>query len=259
MKDIKVGIELEGIYNNDVLKESVKTAGGYGFNRGIPVNSFWKHSSDSSLSPSGEFPHPTTAEIIQFPVVGRERFVSSLKAFQELALGNELKDFAAFNSTCGCHIHFSIPENLYKNIFVSHIEKMRDNFFTKLKNSDLRPELVKGIIKHYDRDFSRKIVKSDQENISKGNLDKRTELHVSCEREGKGVEWRSFNLLGVQSWEEFYKVLSIGYDCVEDFLASLKKLHMEESVSIKTPKIPRPKSITLTIPAGLKRFKRCAI
>ena len=258
MKEIKVGIELEGIYNDDLLSQSMSSQGGYGFNKGSPINSFWKHSTDGSLTSEGEYTHSKTAEIIQYPVVGRHRFVSSLKAFQELAQGNELKDFVTFNKSCGCHIHFSIPENLYKNLLVEKIEGMRENLFRKLKNSDLRKDLVNGIIKHYNRDYAKNVRREDQQGIFKGNLDRRMELNVQSEIDNKGLEWRAFNLYGTKTWEEFYTLMDIGYDCIEEFIESLRNISIVDNISVQTPKIPKPKTMIFTIPS-LKRFKKCVI
>lgn len=259
MKELKVGVELEGIYNNNILKENVSVSGGYGFSKGSPINTFWKHTSDGSLRNEGEFESGTCAEIVQFPVVGRERFFTSLKAFQELANGEELKKFVSFNKSCGCHIHFSVPEVMYKNILVDQIEKMRENLFSKLKSSNLKPSLIEKIIKHYDRDYAKKIKKDDQAQISKGNMERRCELNVSCEREQKGIEWRAFNLHGITTWDEFYTLFNIAYDCLEDFIASLQKVSISETISVKTPKIPKPHAFIMTVPSALKRFKRCAI
>jgi hypothetical protein len=258
MKEIKIGIELEGIYNNDLLKQSMTSVGGYGFSKGSTINSFWKHTTDGSLTHEREYPNPICAEIVQYPVVGRSRFITSLKSFQELALGNELKDFVTFNKSCGCHIHFSIPEQLYKNLLVENVEFLRESLFKKLKNSDLPSRVVNGIIKHYGRDYAKMIKKTDQQNIFKGNLDRRTELNVMSEIDNKGLEWRSFNLLGVETWKEFFDVLNIGYDCIEEFIESLRKIRVEENLVVDVPKIPKPKTVVYTIPC-LKRFKKCAI
>jgi hypothetical protein len=145
---------------------------------------------------------------------------------------------------------------MYKNIFVQHVEQMRENFFKKLRESGLSKSLVEGIIKHYNREYAQSLKKTDQKNISEGRVDKRVELNVSCERDNKGIEWRAFNLLNVKTWSEFYTLMNIGYDCLEDFIQSLQNTHIEEELVIQTKKIPKPHSTVLNICSALKRFKR---
>ena len=41
-----------------------------------------------------------------------------------------------------------------------------------------------------------------------------TEFNYRSELDNKGFEWRSFNLMGVKTWEEFKILMGIGFECI---------------------------------------------
>jgi len=208
-----IGIEIEGIFNGSLVN----------FNRCKFKN--WKIKEDGSLRAEGEFEVGFPKELISVPVERRATFFKQLKEFKdEIAPnGEELFDIVSFNSTCGCHIHFSIKERLIANKICSElIKEFRDDFFKGLRELNITKGVATDIIAHYFRKYSKK-----QRNYNKfnhyGHNRRYKEFNRLSEMDHKGMEWRSFNLLGVSTWKDFFTILLYAYDCINKLLKRLKK------------------------------------
>ena len=53
-------------------------------------------------------------------------------------------------------------------------------------------------------------MKDNWKNNSPTNGRRYSEFNFYSIEENKGFEWRSFNLMGIKTWDEFYKMMSLG-------------------------------------------------
>lgn len=219
-----LGTEIECIINPDkfITKEF---NGGYGFRNGKNLNSFWVETYDASVYSSNIFPSEKCLEIIQKPI-SEVHFQESLNAFKDLFSG-ELSDCVYFNKSCGAHIHFSLPKKLVKYFTFEKFKRFREMFFNNLENSGLRADLIADIRKQYFRDYAKE-VKTETEfnkiiNDLKNSNYRKYEINLTCEEGGKGIEWRSFNLMNVKTWDEFFKMYDIALKTIQDFIQVLTK------------------------------------
>lgn len=206
-----LGFEVEGLYKH------VTERGGYGSQSGERVSPFWSASVDSSiefrtLKEQEEQLHPV--EIVS-DILTRDKVKEAFEDFKKLITNGrniELEKVASFNDSCGCHIHFKLPEcndmktevsfycvDLMKNIFDRRIT-------TAVKKGLLTPLVAKKILKRYYRSYSKK-------NTTKYGRDS---LHWSDEF--GTLEWRSFNITGVKTWKDFDTLINIALGTIDEFL-----------------------------------------
>ncbi|MCH7534155.1 MAG: hypothetical protein IH948_00115 [Bacteroidetes bacterium] len=215
---IKIGVEIECIYNPRLIE---MYPGEY--HDGNPIGGLanWIVEYDSSLSTSSAMGfNGNTAEIISSVIMGKESFFREIKKFMDFFSQNgknELKKVLHFNKTCGSHIHIGIirkPHMFYKKVSNNCLIKTRNKFLRDIgKNQIISTSARKNIIDNYFRTFSRKSWQDhNRENIS---FEKNYEFNFYSERQGKGIEWRGLNMIGIKTWEEFYEFWKIVYNCVE--------------------------------------------
>ena len=267
-----LGIEIECEVNTKLIRVSKDNY--HGTHPIRIANDYWKAECDGSLRNS-KFPMSDTVEFISKKLVSFNNMKTALEEFKayfskvkpvpvfsvfgttpqainsedtELELGEILN----FNNSMGCHIHFSLDKDykfkklmLYKGYAMA-----RNKFFSLLKSSTIIPEDTKaGILKHYSRQYARKLKPNDVKNGY--SMDRRTEFNLCSERDGRGLEWRSFNLLGITTWNEFFEMFRIAEEVIKYFDIIKKKLSQINRVKINTsliaPLIPLSEERNITL------------
>lgn len=194
----------------------------------------WDVKGDGSLRRSGIFENEDCLEFCNTKPLTREELIEGLKPFKEVGELNELVDF---NESSGLHIHFSVENwKLDKLILSSAVQKMRNECFKRIEKSDLREELKESVIKQYNRNYARRTTTTQLIN-NKGR--RYSEMNYLSFLNNKGMEWRSPNMVGVKSWAEFDKLLTIYLDCVE-FLVDLISKEQTETLKLITPRMKKP-------------------
>lgn len=200
----KIGIELEGCYNGEVLREIHPK-----------LNKYFDVVMDGSLRNSYIFPTELKRELITHVKKDKKGFFNSLKYLRDLS-NCELKDFVDFNSSTGTHVHFEFDNIKFKNVEIKRLYALRRRFFKKLNDSSINSkQLIKN---HYFRDYAKEINKN-----SSWYNQKYSEFNLVSEVRNKGFEWRSLNLLGVKTWKEFFEFFEIVYNCLIWFNKYLNK------------------------------------
>ena len=191
----KIGCELEGCYNGlyfPLLENK--------------LNKYFECVGDVSLHYSNIFNSEYCRELITKVKKDKKGFFNALKHLKKLS-GTELNSFVDFNSTSGCHIHFSFNNISFKNIDTKWLYPLRRRFFKKLALSNIKSK--DEIKKQYFRNMAKEVNKNKN-----WYRDKFSEFNLLSERNGNGFEWRSINLMGVKSWEEFFELFEIVYSCL---------------------------------------------
>lgn len=233
-RDIGVGTEIECILNDDLEHINSLEEGEY--HDGVKLNTYWEMQADSSLDYEGKFPNERCSEIVSYKQTSRENFFKALKSFENLISDNgtyELKNVVYFNKSCGCHIHFSCGKRKFKDLIpFEYIIRLRKVFFDKLdKSKIIKEEHKKAIKEHYFRHYAIKLTK---DNYTRGR-ERHSEFNVQSEEAGYGLEWRSFNLRNITSWDEFHELFKIAFDSLE-YLFNIKEKGYTMKQNIKIPK-----------------------
>ena len=255
-KKIKIGIEIECILNNDILDFIPK--GDY--HNGITLKDIdgkeyndWKCEGDASINAGKIFHNYKQIEFVSMTFKSKQDFFNGIEKFINVISCNgkyELKQVMEVNKSCGCHIHLSKGKKQYLKYVHSHfLEDTRKRFFKNLMSSKLPTQIKEAIKEQYDRSYSRVLTKEELLN-SRHNSNRGVEWNFCSERKGQGLEWRSFNINKVETWEQFRKLMGIAFQSLEPlFLSSIgwKKGNfykvdidlpeeIEEEHKIKTPK-----------------------
>lgn len=110
MKNILLGVEIESICNYDII-DNIEIGN---YHEGIAISglpSFFAEE-DGSLRYNNEFDNPLTVELVSKCFKGKEAFFKGLQDFEiffSCSGKYELKKVLYFNSSCGSHLHFSVP------------------------------------------------------------------------------------------------------------------------------------------------------
>ena len=200
---IKIGIEIEGVFNGNYTPEEIGE-----YHESERLNNFWNVERDSSINRSFIFDEEEKIEYISNILYSEEELKKALISFRNsFGSKKQLNKLMYFNKSCGCHIHFGLEKKFfYKVIPYDLLIKTRNYFFKELNNSDLRKELKDSVKKQYFRSYAMKLKK---EAYNKGYTPRYCEFNVSSEKQGRGLEWRSFNLRNVETWKEFNKMFEI--------------------------------------------------
>jgi hypothetical protein len=209
-KIIKSGIEIECSLNRELIDiyAHKKPKG-------------WKFHPDGSLRTFGEFNRVTLIEFVSTISYGKNRFRKKLLSFKEWVINNsketDLKKVISFNQSCGLHLHMGLnySNDISKLLCVEVIDKFRKDFFKGLDKLNIKQELKDNIKKHYFRKYS---VKTTKLNYQPNSSDRYKEINRISERQNKGLEWRSFNILGCDNWNDFIIVIMFAYECFEKLI-----------------------------------------
>lgn len=234
---MKIGIELECIYNRGLLD---LPHGDY--HNGIDINDYWESQRDSSINTSHKFAREEICELVTHKTLGSKKemvkAIMSLKeTFEDLSKREEeLKKLLYFNNSCGAHIHFSLPNyNFWQYASGKIFKKARTKFFSLLDKSKKIDDAVKlKIKKQYSRSHSRTIGNARQ------RKERNVEWNFKSEASGRGMEWRSFNVIGIDTWENLVEMFEIAWKTLEWMSKECKKWSEKNNTTVvhqvKTPK-----------------------
>jgi len=227
---VVLGLEIEAVVNRNKLKDL--RIEGYHSHSSYSYGDLWKIETDSSLHEDNEFSNGAPMEFISKKLVGKRKFKKALDVFKiEICKSIPLSKVLAFNSSCGAHVHFSVPGKVSPRAHFRLFEKLRKSFLTKIKNSQVLPNKTKEEIKkQYFRSYSTKLNKIDFLRRSK----RKCEFNFTSEESNKGMEWRSINLKGVKTWEELEEVYDIVYSCINKFSTLIQKYNVAEKISFNS-------------------------
>lgn len=234
MKKVRIGIEIECIYNHHIVDFN---KGGYHRGVTIPNLPLWEAQDDGSVSSrmsEDSFEDGSDVELVSDLLKGKSEFDEAIQnIFQYFSRNGryELKEVLSFNQTCGCHMHLSLNGYRFENsAMVGILFEARNYLRNRIKMSKILPKNVKTkILKHYYRDYAPRINPKNYTNI-------RGEFNLGSERSGHGLEWRSLNLYGVSKWSEFFEVMKIFYESIEHLCRLSQNYTIETDFKIK-PKL----------------------
>lgn len=212
-----LGLEIELIYN----RTKVKTFDIGEYHNGVTFGKYWKVERDGSLRLNGKFSIENSSEFVSRCLKSKKAYFSALKEFKDFFSSNglyELKEVLDFNNSTGSHIHIGLKDkNISKFVHIDELSKIRRLFFKLVKNSNILQEKTKeSILKHYFRHYAQK--NNDINHLDTNNRYK--EFNLRSELEGKGFEWRSLNLNGVEYWSEFEEMFKIFFICAQNIIKS---------------------------------------
>lgn len=224
MVQIKFGIEIENCFNS--LTTGFQIAGYHSENFGENFD-YWSVTRDSSLNVTG-IPyswkeHADVAELVSQVAYGKEELLNFIQELQDKYPGKELKDVFYFNTSCGAHLHFSTWKEKEKQMTTMvNYRKLRTNVFKRI-NEEL-PHIFPKFKKQYFRGYA----KEQKEDF----INKLERLEFNYTDLSKGIEWRSFNLMGVTTWDELKKMVTIATEELENILDIYEKSNSEETITI---------------------------
>lgn len=247
---IKVGIELECVFNNRVVSLPL---GSYHSDtpmrhKGKTVPG-WLAETDGSVSQSSdcswEYNLGDEAEFIMKAQKSLKDFEQKMSTWKNILSKKgtvELKDVVSFNDSCGSHIHISVGDYQFrKRCFTKTIAEARKLFNKLVSESDI--ESKAKIIKQYNRSYARM---SNLRNW-RNNSNRRVEWNVTSEMHGKGLEWRSVNLCGIKTWAEFDKMVDIILVCLQKLIDGMLNGIIKEELEVSKHSI---RNAIKKIPAG---------
>jgi len=218
----KFGLEVECCANTEIVK--LGKDGYHGHDAVTFADGFWKSERDGSLR-YGDFTHSDAYEFISKKCEDEEEFRQAVKKFVEFFSNNgkhELNEVLNFNDSTGCHVHFSLDNDKFKFkklITFTSFMALRNFFFTRLSASSLNSDAKRKIKERYFRSYSRKLTKGNFNNTG----ERYSEFNFCSEDAGLGMEWRSPNLTGINTWKEFEEMMSIILDSVVFFIKNRSK------------------------------------
>jgi len=214
MVNFRFGIEIETLLNTNLFTIE---RGSYHDGVRIPGLPSWTSESDSSIYTNDIFGQWTRGfEFVSNCCSSRRRFTKIMNDFINFFSKNgelELNEVMSFPKSCGGHIHISLPIRNFRfggKIPFEIFKKTRKLFFEKLSNSNVDPETKRQITVNYNRHYAK--IPSKKAFYDR---DRQREFNLTSESNGKGLEWRSINFVGIKTWKELSEVINIALDCLE--------------------------------------------
>jgi hypothetical protein len=218
------GLEVEGYVSSDLGI----TLG----NRhvGNPISRYWRAEGDGSLTT--EYAGSSPVELTNKRPFSKDRLKHVLKDLEN-RLGCS---FPIFDRTTGAHIHFNLMDTEtgelrgLKNVanvqFLRELgQKIRLNMYNGLETNKYR--LFRN---HYWRSYSGPLSERDIKMLRSCDKFPQGRGEFSYSSHLNTIEYRSFNLLGAQNWEDVYKYYSIALNTIDgtiqDELMKLKPFNM---------------------------------
>lgn len=220
----KIGVELEGCYNRPILERIAPK-----------LKDYYEIHHDGSLRSSRLYNEETLRELVTKVKKNKRGFFNALELLKKTsneelrnnALREELNNFVDFNVSCGSHVHFSYDNMSFKHIEIKRLYALRRRFFKKLQESNIKAK--HSIKSHYYRTYATQINKKKNWFTAKYS-----EFNLTSENRGNGFEWRSLNLLGVDTWADFFEFFNLVYSCLTWFEKYLNKCYNENiEITIK--------------------------
>lgn len=231
---IKFGVEIELIADEELNDFEVAAYHHGNYNDVSKLKGFWKIERDGSLSANDEdynnFLSPKTAEFIS-KKLNMKDLKPALNIFKKFFNGDEyeLNEIISFNKSCGCHIHFSDDSNAHKGFLgYAYFHKLREKTMERIRKE--LPNIYNTFKKHYFRDGY------SQENRSIFIPPNReVEFNFTQLKNNRGIEWRAFNLYGVKTWEELFKLITIAIEEIDKMLKEYIKNGQQERLEVEIP------------------------
>lgn len=240
------GIEIECSYNDNLF--GIPCNYGKHPSPGHRYSRFFHCETDGSLEGTDNF--YGTAEIISIPFQSKNvdkilrefkeetyrRISESLCISIKKAKEYRLKDIFEFDESCGCHIHVT-PLVKSKNRYTLYYKTIPYKFYGDKINirkimtiDDIPPfykkikQKIRGVVTnslyrkftdHFYRDFAMEIFDED-DLYSARHDDRYYSLNFTLGPER--FEFRSFNLLGVKTWDQFNTMIKTGVLAIEEYM-----------------------------------------
>jgi len=201
---IKLGIEIECCFNSGLIDIEQQKKNG------------WDIVGDGSLRNSDIFENENSLEFVSEILGSKKTYIKALKDFRGFFGNYPLDEVLSFNNTSGTHIHIGLSKNkkYHEKLSYDFFIELRELFFKSIKESDkLSEDTKQKILNQYFRYYAKQIDKIKWN--EKDNNNRYQEFNTQSENEGRGIEWRSINLCGVKTWQEFNAVFEIVYNCAE--------------------------------------------
>ena len=218
-KSFMMGIEIETIVNRAVVDHK-DGFGGYHAPSHFTEN--WGATSDSSIICGRDFESERAVEYVS-KTFHLAEMKQRIQEFREYFGDNKLHDTMYFNGSTGAHIHFSFDDGgkISQQALYDDLEETRKFFLGRVKKSTILSDTAKRLItRRYFRKYALEITKGQwAKNLKGSGGDRSVEWNINSEHNGKGLEWRSVNLAGITTWEEFFEV----FDIVEKSMYRLLK------------------------------------
>lgn len=208
--EIKTGIEIETILNEDL-------------NINLDNLTYFLVDSDGSLRKYNKFDYEEEFEFISVILKGKNEFFKGIEEFIKVFSKNgkyELNEVLDLNQSCGLHLHVGFNKRCYDFLDFYVLKQLRNKFFKEVRNSKVFNETQKeNILNHYFRFYAKK---SNYSNYLEFG-ERYKEFNVQSEKDNKGLEWRSLNILNCETWNDFKEFFRIVWDCIEFLYNKLYK------------------------------------
>lgn len=215
-----------------------------GYHCGNRVNEDWKAEDDGSLRAS-----PGYMEVEFVSRVFKRNELSKVLRSLKRAVRDTRSDMRnlKINRSCGAHIHFSLLDTR-TNRYNQLLKRLPMRVLNKIKTRAIAaiekelPNVAPFFKSHYNRNHARTIQHIDEA------------MHGAewDFTHNKGVEWRSFNTLGITNWKDLLKMYKIGTRVIEQELKYEmgKKKPMGDSATIvlDVPRGKRKARLKLQVP-----------
>ncbi len=250
--DFIVGVEIEALYNSQKLR-NIRISDYHSMDS-YKLNKNFYCERDASLRNDKSYGWDT-AEFISNPFLA-SNYEDIIKSFEQTmkrkSRTTDLKEILHFNKSMGAHVHITplfvknknkIDVNYKRNhqdynrrkkIIFSEI--MNDDFakrFRTLLRKKVKPILGPDYAK-WSRHLNRSYAKVRP--ISECKSQRRSEWNFSSSSKNR-LEYRSFNLLGVDTWEKFNLMYKAFFEALQevfdDELDYNKPFHKEKKFSFK--------------------------
>lgn len=227
-KKIKIGIEVECIL--DYEKFQNLDCGGY--HNGIKLKDKdkkevdgWKVERDGSVSYGDKFSSGFPVEFVSSVFTSKKEFFAGLRRLVAVISHNgryELKEVMEVNKSCGCHIHLSKGNRTFaKRVHSFMYKRAKKEFFDMVEASKLPEDTKSAVLSQYYRSYAKKSTDEEFKRNRDSGGARGSEWNFQSERNGCGLEWRSFNINRVESWNDFFILMGIAFDVVGSMLNNL--------------------------------------
>lgn len=197
------GLELECAY--DCKRKAVINKGYY--HNPNKLTQYWNAETDGSLHNYNSGFDCVELTTKPFQLSELKKVVQDLRDEVIIRSGAddiEFNEYFEINKTMGHHVHFSVKNKpLLKKTFIKLFPLIRRKFFVDLKAYDM--DIFKAVSEQYFRSYARKLTKH-------AYVIRSYEFNLT--NEIRGLEWRSFNVMGVKTWKQYEKVLFIALNSV---------------------------------------------
>lgn len=177
------------------------------YHHGISCSANWKAEQDNSLRTTK--PNFVSVEFVSKTGTAKKilRYIDELREL----IGDDEGELVniAINNSNGAHLHFSNNgSHLYKKMPFDTLKLIRNkaSYIVRNRIKSVYPSWKKQYFRSYAKRFSEQKYKHDL------SQERSTEFNFTTD---KGVEWRSFNLLGVKTWAELKAVVNAGLVAVD--------------------------------------------